>query len=319
MRIGVFDLLRRGFDNTLANWQLALIRFLEAFVMMIIFVIAMVVIAMPILVSIGIDAADIDTPADIESALSTLLQKWVLLVWFLVGISVLILVFMLIHAFIEAGCARVFVDGDRAAGDELSGPRSRFKTFSMQRWLEGGREGWWTVFWIYNVLWGVGLLIVLLPLAAILAAAVAFGTSGGDAGGGIAVLITCLGMAVTMLFSIAVMIVLAIWTNRAICDWAVYRTTALAAIRYAGRSIRMDLGRHVGIAVCIFVIAMAASMFFSTFGFFTGLGDSIGSRPELFMLLTAPMRILTSLANSAVSAVIGSWFVAAYASLANHR
>jgi hypothetical protein len=319
VRTGVFDLLRRGFDNTLANWQLALIRFLEAFVMMILFIVAMVVIAMPILVSIGINAADLDTPEDIESAVSALLQKWVMLVWFLVGISVALLVVMLMHSFIEAGCARVFVDGDRAAGDELSGPRTRFKVFSMQRWVEGGKEGWWTVFWIYNILWGVGLLVILLPLVGLIAAAVIFGSSGGEAGAGIAALIACLGVAITMLFSIAVMIVLAIWTNRAIVDWAVHRTTALAAIGYAGRSIRSDLGRHAGVAVCIFVIAMAASMFFSMFGFFTGLGDSIGDRPELFMLLTAPVRIVTSLLNSAVSALIGSWFVATYASLANHR
>ena len=318
MRLGVFDLLRRGFDNTLANWQLSLIRFLEAFLFMVIGVLSVILILLPIFVSFGIHAGDFDTPEDIESAMSVLLSKWVLLVWLLVGITVLLLVLMLIHSFIEAGVARVFVDGDRNAGDGLNGQRTRYAAFSMQRWLEGGKSGWWTVFWIYNVLWGVGLLVILIPLLGVIAAAILLGSAGTEAGGGLAVLVSCFGLLATMLLSIALMIVLAIWGNRAIVDWAVYRTTAMEAIRYAGRSIRADLGRHAGVAVCIFVIAMAASMFFSTFGFFTGIGDHFG-RSDIIMLVTAPMRILTSLLNSAVSAVIGSWFVASFASLANHR
>lgn len=316
MRTGVFDLLRRGFDNTLANWQLSLIRFLEAFLFIVIIALAILFIVVPIAVSVGFNAMDMDTPEDMEDALAVLLQKWVLLLWIFVGVSMLLLVLTAVHSFVEAGVARVFVDADRAAGDELNGPRTRYANFTIQRWLEGARDGWWPVFWIYNVLWGIGLLVILLPFAAVLVAAIVLGGTTGE--GGVAVALTCLGMLVTMLFAVAVTVVLAIWTTRAIVDSAVYRTTARAAIAYAARSIRADLGRHVGVAVCMFVVAMAASMFFSSLGFFTGIGDSIG-RPEVFMLLTAPVRILTSLFNSAVSAVIGSWFVASYASLANHR
>lgn len=324
MRAGVFDILRRGFDNTVVNWQVSLIRFLEAFLFMVIAAVTMVVLFVPIFLSIGIKAADLRAPENLENILDVLVNQWVMLAWFVAGVSVLLLVLMLIHSFIAAGCARVFVDGDQAAGAEWNGPRPRYAVFSMQRFLGGGREGWWTVFWIYNVIWGVALLVILLPLIGILTAALLLGAGGGDTAKGFAVLASCLGIVATIMFAIAVTIVAAVWTNRAIVDWAVYRTTALGAIGYAGRSIRGDLGRHAGIAICIFVAAMAISMFFSTFGFFAGLGDSVGGAMgrdggNIVLLLTAPVRILMSLINSAISALIGSWFVASYASLANHR
>lgn len=324
MRAGVFDILRRGFDNTLVNWQVSLIRFLEAFLFIVIAVVTVLVLLVPIFLSIGIKVADLETPEDFENVLDLLANQWVMLIWIVVGVSVLLLVLMLIHSFIEAGCARVFVDGDHAAGPEWNGPRPRYAVFSMQRFLAGGREGWWTVFWIYNVIWGVGLLLILLPFAAVIAAAIVLGAGGNEAAQGCAVLLSCLGMVVTGMFSLAVMIVSIMWTNRAIVDWAVHRTTATGAVGYAGRSIRADLGRHVAVAVLIFVIAMAISMFFSTFGFLTGIGDSIGGAlgrdgSNAFLLLTAPIRILMSLINSAISALIGSWFVASYAALANHR
>ena len=324
MRLGVFDILRRGFDNAIVNWQVALIRFLEAFLFMIIIAVAAIAMVAPMLISAGLSMADIDAPEDIESALAVLMSKWVMLVWILVGALVLLTVLLLVHAFIEAGCARVLVDGDRAAGPYPSGPRARYAAFSMSNFFAGGREGWWTLFWVYNIIWGVGFLIIMLPMMAIIAIAVLVGVGAGEAGAGLAVIVSCFGIVATALFSIAVMAVMVIWTNRAIVDWAVYRTTAMGAIRHAGQAIRADLGRHVAVAVCIFVLAMAASAFFASFSFLTGIGDSIGGAmgekgANAFLLLTAPIRIFMSLVNSAISAFIGSWFLGSYSSLANNR
>jgi KaiC/GvpD/RAD55 family RecA-like ATPase len=41
--------------------------------------------------------------------------------------------------------------------------RVAFRTFNMDRWARGGRASWWSVFWIYNIVWGIGGLLILIP------------------------------------------------------------------------------------------------------------------------------------------------------------
>src|SRR6185437_3436976 len=76
---------------------------------------------------------------------------------------IVLAVLMAIHSFVEAGSARVFVDAERN-GAGVTRSRESFRAFNMDRWLQGGRASWWTVFWIYNIVWGVGGLILLIPL-----------------------------------------------------------------------------------------------------------------------------------------------------------
>ncbi|HYR28606.1 MAG TPA: hypothetical protein VEU30_09075, partial [Thermoanaerobaculia bacterium] len=154
MKRGVFDLLRRGFDNTIANWQVTALRFAELILFFAIAIGAVIAIVAPIFISAGIDAGSFDTPEEFEGLVGLLMTKWLMVVWIFVGVLVLMTVFMLLHSFVEAGCARIFVDADRMAGPELTGPRSRYKVFTFDRWLAGAKDGWWTIFWIYNIVWG---------------------------------------------------------------------------------------------------------------------------------------------------------------------
>lgn len=312
MKRGVFDILRRGFDNTIANWQVSLLRFLEAFAFMLIFLAAMVAIVMPILLSLGIRAMDMNTPDDVAAVIATLGTKWLMLLWIFIGISVMLLVFMLLHSFVEAGCARVLVDGDRVAGPALEGPRSRYRAFSFPRWLEGAKDGWWTVFWIYNIVWGVAVLFLLIPLVPTL---IALFFLRGSSQGAI-VLTGCLGLAATMVLLIFVTIVAAIWCNRAIVHWAVRRGGAVESADAGWAAIKADLGRHLLAAIALFVVAMAGSAFFASFSFFAGMGEALGHKSSAFMVVTLPLRFLGSLLNSAFSSAIGSWFLATYAAIA---
>ena len=125
MKRSAFDLLRRAFDNTVANWPLLLLRLGESILLGVLAILAVVAIVVPILVSLGIQFANLNTPENLESAVATLTEKWAILGWIFLGVSVLILVFMAVHSFVEAGCARVLAEGDRAAGPALEGPRSR--------------------------------------------------------------------------------------------------------------------------------------------------------------------------------------------------
>lgn len=310
MKRGAFDTLRRSFDNTLANWPLVAIRVAEALLFVLLAVAAALAVLVPILVSVGIEVAQIQTPDDIESAVLALMQKWVLLIWIFVAILILSIVFVAIHSVVEAGSARVYIDGERVAGPAVEGPRARFRVFSMDRWVAGARDGWWTVFWIYNFAWGLAGLILLLPLLPtaglmfmLRAEPAALAATG------------CIGLIATMLLMILVVIVTGMWTNRAIANWAADRSGASAALTAAWSAIKSDAGRHLLIALAILVVAMAGSSFFATFSMFAGLGRTM-SDTVVFNLVSIPIRFGASILSTIFSALVSSWYLASYGALA---
>ncbi|HYO78899.1 MAG TPA: hypothetical protein VE010_20725 [Thermoanaerobaculia bacterium] len=312
MRRGVFDVLRRGLDNTIANWPLLLIRFAESVLFAIIAVVAAIVILAPILVSIGINIADLASVDDVENVYAILLSKWMMLVWIVAAVTVLLAVFVAVHSFVEAGSARVYVDGERIAGPEQMGVRSRFRVFSMQRWFAGAADGWWTVFWIYNLAWTVAGAILLIPLLPTLVLMLLLR----DEQPLYAIATGCLGLAVTLLLFIAVAIVTTIWVNRAIAGWAMRRSGARDALAEGWRALRADLGRHVLIAVALYIVIMAGSGFFASFSLIASLGQTFGSDSGVAFLMTLPIRILGTLCSYAFTAGVTGWFLASYATLA---
>jgi hypothetical protein len=307
---GVFDTLRRGLDNAVANWGLVVIRVVEVIGFAAISIAAALAILVPLLVSIGIAVTDVSTPEDLEELIFTLAAKWVWLIWIFLGLSVLLLIFVAVHSFVEAGCARVAVDGDRNAGPATDGPRSRYRVFSMQRWMAGGKDGWWTVFWIYNFAWGVAGLILLLPLIpTALIMLVARETP--------PVLIAsgCIGLTLTLMLFILVAIVTSMWTTRATAAWATERSGAVAALSGAWAAIKSDLGRHLLIALAVVVIAMAGSSFFASFSYFAAFGEMF-HRGAVVQVFTIPLRLIGTLANWGFSAFVASWYLGAFGALA---
>ncbi|MEA2465083.1 MAG: hypothetical protein QOJ98_2830 [Acidobacteriota bacterium] len=311
MKRGVFDVLRRALDNTLANWPLIAIRLAETVIFFIVTIVAAIAIVAPILVSLGLNLANMNTPDDVLGAMLNLGTKWVLILWILLGVSVLLLLFVAMHAFVEAGSARVYVDAERIAGPAVEGPRARFKVFSMQRWLAGARDGWWTLFWVYNVAWTFASAILLVPLLPTFAIMYSLQT----AQPGVAVVTGCLGLVLTMFLFILVAIVTSIWINRAIADWAVRRAGARDALAAGWAAVKSDFGRLFLIALAVFVVAMAGSTFFAGFSFFAAFGGAF-SDSSAAMLMMLPIRVVASLCSSAFSAAVTSWFLAAYSSVA---
>lgn len=309
MRRGVFDTLRRGLDNAVANWGLIVIRVVEVFVFAAISIAVAIAILVPLLVSIGIAVTDLGTLEDFETLAFALAGKWVWLLWIFLGVSVLLLLFVAVHAFVEAGCARVAVDGDRIAGPATEGPRSRYRVFSVQRWMTGGRDGWWTVFWIYNFAWGVAGLILLLPL--IPTAVVMLLARDTPA---VQITTGCVGLVLTLMLFIIVGIVTSMWTTRATADWALTRAGATAALTSAWAGIKGDLARHVLIIIAVVVVAMAGSSFFASFSYFAAFGE-LFHRGAVTQIFTIPLRLFGTVANWVFSAFVSSWYLAAYGAL----
>ena len=309
-RRGVFDVLRRGADNTVGNWQLILIRVAEMLVFIALTVLAVIVALVPVLVSVGIELSKLTTIDDIESAVYSLMQQWMLLVWIFVAISFLLLIFIALHAFVVAGSACVYVDAERAAGPALTGARSRFRVFSMERWLAGGKDGCWTLFWIYNVAWGLAGLILLIPLLP-----TALGVLMLHEKPPAAVTVGCAGLVITVLLMLFVAPLTGIWVNRSINDWAVHRF-GVRESRAAGRAaMRTDFGRHLLIFIAVFVVSMAGASFFSSFSLLAAFGDTFGRHDGVLGFLF-PLRIVGSVLNSIFSAMVSAWYLASYSALA---
>ena len=313
MKRGVFDVLRRALDNTLANWPLILIRLAESVLFIAIAIGAAIVIIVPIIVSAGIQFANLDDSADIENAMQILMTRWMLLLWIFIGISVIFVLFTAIHAFVDAGAARVYVDAERIAGPAVEGVRSRYNVFSMERWFSGGKDGWWTLFWLYNIAWGVLALVLLIPLVPTIIVMLLFReTPAVSIGAG------CLGLVVTFFLLIAGAILTGMWTNRSIAEWAVHRAGARDALDRGWAAIRSDFGRHILIALAVIVVAIAGSSFFASFSFMAGMAEAIGDS-GIVAFMTLPVRLVASLLSSAFSAVVTSWYLAAFACLATER
>lgn len=310
-RRGVFDVLRRGADNTIANWQLILIRLGEMLVVGVLAVITVVAAFLPILVSVGIELSKISTPDDIANAALALMERWILLVWVVVAILTLGLILTALHAFVEAGSARIYVDAERTAGPGMTGLRTRFGVFSMERWLAGAKDGWWTLFWIYNVAGAAACTILLIPLLPTIAGMLLMREQQGAA-----IAIGCAGLAVTALLMLVVGVFTGMWINRAINEWAAHGYGVRESLAAGRAALRVDLGRHLLILIAVFVVAMAGASFFSSFSFFAAFGDVFGSRHGGINFSFAPIRLVGSLLSSVFSAVVSAWYLAAYAALA---
>lgn len=310
MKRSVFDILRRGLDNAIANWGLAAVRFTEMFVFVAIAMAVALAMLVPLLVSMGIEIMDIDSPEDVESLILSLYSQWVWLLGFVLVMFVLLIVFVAIHSFVEAGCARVQVDADRAAGPSSEGPRSRYKVFSLRRWSAGGKAGWWTVFWIYNLAWGVTGLILLVPLIPTAVVMLV-----GRESPVVLIGAGCFGILVTLLLFIVVGTATSMWTTRATAEWAVEPLGASAALAKAWAAIKADVGRHLLIVVAIIVISFAGSSFFASFSYFAAFGE-LFHRGAAMQIVTIPLRLFGTICNWAFSAFVSSWYLGAYAALA---
>lgn len=311
MKRPIYDVLRRAFDSTVTNWQLLLLRVGVLLVDWLIAAAVALAVIVPMLISVGVQLSTLRTTEDFGGALVRLLEQRILFVWIFVAVSVLLVIFVAIQSFLEAGCVRVYVDAESAAGPEMTGRPARFRTFSMERWYSGGVEGWWTVFWIYNIGWGLPGLLLLIPLVPTIVLMLVLRNDNDNA----AIAIGCLGLLVSFLLGIVVFLAGALWVTRATAEWGVRRVGAREALRIAWRAVMDDFGRHFLIALAAFGVAFAGSMFFSTISYFAAFAEAFGG-DAFGPFVTFPLRMIGSLLNGAFSGAVASWFVAAYVALA---
>jgi hypothetical protein len=300
LKQSVTDVLRHGLDSTLANWQLIAIRIAENILFIMIVVAAVIAAVVPIAVAAGISNFDVKASANPGEAIAAMIVEHWMLIFYILAIATVILVLLIaIHSFVEAGNARVFIDAERVAAR---------RAFSIDRWMQGGRASWWAVFWIYNIAWGVGGLVMIVPLLATLAGMLAVSDAGPR------VVIGCLGLFIFVLVTIPLAIIIAIWTQKAITIAVGRAAAANTALRAGWAAIRTDFGRHFAVAFIVFVIAfggaMAISMLTAPMSLVSG-----ATRAPFVNIAFAPAQILSSILQSVFSAAVGLWFLATYVGL----
>jgi hypothetical protein len=307
----VTEVLRRGFDSTIANWQVVALRVAESVVIAVIVIASILAAVVPAVVAAGLSKDDIVNSGDPASAVfSWVIDHAILFVWiFALGFLVFGLMIAL-HSFIEGGAAQVYIDAERAAQRRNGSARDDFRAFSIDRWLAGGMASWWRIFWLYNLAWSVSLILVLVPLTLTIIGMLAVSDKTSR------LIIGCSGVALSLLILIPVGIVTSIWCTKAIAICVSRAVTAREALRLGWTAFRTDLGRHLAVALILFVISMALSSVVS------GLSipmTIVGNKAPTIGLMFAPVRIITSVVQGIFSAAISSCLLACFVSMTEER
>jgi hypothetical protein len=309
MKRNIIDVIRRGFDNAVANWPLLLFRFAETIVALFIIIGSIIVVIVPMIVSAGMSHFNPeDAGSAAEAVLSFVAQHVAIIAWVIVLLTAVSFVIVAVHSFVMAGAARVLVDADRAAGDAPAS-RDRYRLFTVDRFLDGGKRGWWPVFWIYNIAYFVAFLIVCLPILLFLAIAILVATS-------TPALITvgCFGAAVTVMFMLVTGIVTAVWAQKAIVVQSSRALGGMDSLRHAWRDMRVDFVRHFAVAIVMMVIGFAISSAVTTMSlmFSPPMPHQIDALVGMMFL---PARIATTSVSSVLSSALAIWWTASFAAM----
>lgn len=296
------DHVQRGFYSALANWPLALLGIVFQFIMTMIFVVGLLSAIVPLVV-IGI--VNLRAPgADAEK----FVERFVLdhpfaVIYVLVVIAVVLVPLMLIYSFEQAARAAVLLEAEeKHEGDDLA--VGAFKVFEVGRWAAYGREHWWAVFGILNIVWSIWAGAVLLFVLG--AAAVVWFTREHDA----FLAVACSTLAIMFLVLTLTAIVGAVWSQLAILERVRTAATAPAATRRGWGRLKDDFGKLVTIQILLIAVAIAIGMVIVSFY----VGSMLISQIPGMIIALLPLKIVISIIQSGIGAFLGSWFTASFAS-----
>ncbi len=293
------EILRRAFASTLANWPLLLIRFLEVVVMIVVMVGGFLLALIP--AGLAFDFSSLTKYAENpDAAAEWFLGNIGVLIYLVVAVSVLLGVAMLIHSFFEAGVTGAFIRYERnAAKWEWRDAMSRF---SVEGFFEdAGRRGW-RVFLIYNIVWGVAGLFILVPIAIILAVTLLLRESPA------AIALACCGIVLILLFAIIVAIVAGAWAQLAITIGIAGPHGAMESSSLAGDMIKAKLWKVVLVMVVMMALSIGLSMITSTMNLAFTAGAYVPGGDWMML----PVQILGALLDSIGSSIVGLWLASSF-------
>jgi hypothetical protein len=314
LRRSISDVLRRGFESTLANWQLLLVRLAGLLATLALFAAAFFALVVPLLASIGLGSLrsiDLDHGSEaaeeiIGRVTDAVTNHWTI-VLYLVGVAlVALLLWTMLYSVMIAGVVRVLVDAEKAAGPGESA-RGRLAVFSLQRWWSGARSRWLEVFAIYNAVWAVACLVILVPLAAAGGLMLLF------RGNAATVVLSCLVLLACVVFAVVVSFLAAIWAQKAVVVAEARGLATADALRASRYELRHDLGRHAAVILILMIVSGGIGGAFNSFSFSFRLPSSALGAGMMFTLL--PVVVVMQILASVVGAAVSHWLFASLAAL----
>lgn len=297
MKRNPVELVLRALWNAVANWQLVAIRMVESVVFVFVIFLALLATIIPAAVAAGLSKLNVFRSEDARSAIADfIVNQWPLILWTVVVIFLVTGVMIVGHSLIVAGSIRVYLDGERAAG-RRSG-LDAFTVFRGDAFWAAAKRGFWRVFWIYNLGWGLGALIVTVPLLLVLLL-IRF-----SADTQTMLVLTGVALIVAILMAIPIGLVTTVWVGRALIESEQGQLPARAALTASKKAIRADLGGHILVPLLVFVISFGAIGVTSGIGGFSAISDVLG-----------PLDLIASLLQMLVSALASAWMLAAFAGL----
>lgn len=304
MKRNVTETLERGFRNTIANWPLLLLKIAATIAMAAVVIVSVVATVVPVAISLGFRDWTAKTPDDaVELLVSLLSDHWPVLLLVVAVITLALTIAVAIMSFVEAGTTFVLVEGDRRAAAGAK-ERSAFEAFSMERWLDGAKREWWSIFWIYNVAWTVGGGVLLVPLVLTLGGMLLAGQGAG------AIAIGCVGLGISLLMTIAIVIAVNLWVRKSIVIAVSRSLGAVESMRSGAREMLADFGRHFAVAFVLTAISVGVSGASSVLSMVGSL-----DRSGMAGFAMIPMQIGASVLTGVISAVIAMWLTASFAAL----
>lgn len=306
MKRTVTEVIRRGLDSAIANWQLLAIRFAENIVFAIVLIGSAIALIVPLAISIGLAAINLknvqaEPDAVIAAITNAFVSHWSVLVAVLVGALIVADLLVLGHSFVMGGCARTYVAAERSP---------QLRVFSMDLWMEGARETAWPIFWLYHLAYSIGALVVLIPCVLILAVMLV----ARDAGPAI-IAVGCLGAAFVVFLGLVATVVTSVWCQKAIVIVAERALSGREALSVAWREMRADFGRHFAVAFIMLVLSVGGAM---TLGMFSA-AFSFHAPHDFAAMMFAPARIAVSMVQSVFTAAVGLWLLACFAAMSDSK
>jgi hypothetical protein len=301
MKRNPVELAVRALKNAFVNWQLVAIRMAESVVFIFLMVMALLATIIPAAVAAGLGKLNLHDAENAQTAVAEfIVDQWALILWTLVVLLLVTGVMIVIHSLIVAGSARAYLDGERAAG--ASDAVERFNVFRGDAFWAAAKHGFWRVFWIYNIGWGLAALIVSVPMliALLLVRFTADTTT--------MVVLMIIIFALSFLMAIPIGIVTTIWVGRALIDGERNQLPAREALAAARRAIRADLAGHVVVPMLVALISLGGIAVASAITSGYSTNDIFG-----------PFQFMGSLIQTFVSSLAGAWLLASFAALAENE
>lgn len=296
-------LIQRGFDNTLANWPLLLIRVAGSVAMTLVILVAIVPVAMFAIYSGTM--TDIEALGSLETAGVWVMQNLVLIVALIIILTLILALAIALHSFVTGGVAGTYLDADRAA-PPAGWLRSQFAVFTPDKWFHHAKRSWWQVFLIYNITWGVWAVVLLAPLLVVIPILMAAQDES------VVAVMGCVAVVAWLMFAFFGSIFVHIWTELAILDCLRgQRTRVMGAIREGLAVFLANFGRILVLVVLMVVVTIAAGSFSVAMQFGFELGMSVDELAIIFI----PIQILLSLIQTVVSVIVSAWLMACFAHL----